>query len=690
MKYKLIHLIVLGLLIICFTEKTFALEKVTLQLKWYHQFQFAGYYAAVEKGYYEDAGLDVQIIEGSTRVNTIEEVLSNSAQYGISNSGILLHRLKKKPLVVLAAIFQHSPLVILSRKEMKVTNPQALIGKQVRMTRDSRDVELHSMFLAEGITLERIQIIEKRDKLKNYFNQPELAISTYITDLPYHFEQRGIAYNILHPSTYGIDFYGDCLFTSEQELNNHPARVKAFREASLKGWTYAMNHSKEIIKLIQSKYNSEGSYDQLHFEAEMMRKHLINDLIEVGYMNPGRWRHIAETFNRLGWIDTDYSLDGFLYNPDPRPNLTRLYRIIGAILAITVLMGLIAFLLYKFNSRLQKEIRKQKLGEKALKESEGRLASFYKSTFEGIIISEKGRIIDFNNQFTKIFGYERDELIGSDLVNLATEEDREIVLKNIQSNYKTYELKAVRKDGSIISIEIHGQKIHYYGRSARVSAIQDITERKQAEKQIKASLKEKETLLQEIHHRVKNNMTVISSLLSLQANNMDDDRLKDALIVSKNRVESMSAIHEVLYQSENLSSIDMNTHLSKLASAVAQNYTIGSKATVKVESEDILIGTKQASPLGLIINELITNSFKYAFPDNQEGEINIKLQKIANQIELKYADNGIGMPKGFDWHKAKSMGLKLVRTLVENQLDGTIDMESNIGTKFIIKFNIET
>lgn len=220
--------------------------------------------------------------------------------------------------------------------------------------------------------------------------------------------------------------------------------------------------------------------------------------------------------------------------------------------------------------------------------------------------------------------------------------------------------------------------------------IMDITSQKQAEEQIKASLKEKETLLQEIHHRVKNNLTVVSSLLGLQANSMNDKKLKAALTDSQNRVQSMSAIHETLYQSEDLSSIDMNVYLSKLSRAVAQNYTIGNKIHLKIEAEKILIGAKQASPVGLIVNELITNSFKYAFPDNQGGDIKIIIQKIEDQIELEFADNGIGMPEGLDWKNSKSLGLKLVTALVENQLDGSIGMESKNGTKFTIKFDIET
>ena len=147
---------------------------------------------------------------------------------------------------------------------------------------------------------------------------------------------------------------------------------------------------------------------------------------------------------------------------------------------------------------------------------------------------------------------------------------------------------------------------------------------------------------------------------------------------------------ETLYQSDNLSAVDMKTYLSRLAGAVVQNYSIGSTVNVIVKVKDISIGAKQASPVGLIVNELITNSFKYAFPDNQEGEIKINLQQKENQIELEYFDNGVGMPEGFDWKNSSTLGHKLVRTLVENQLDGFIDMESKNGTKFTIKFNIET
>ena len=228
------------------------------------------------------------------------------------------------------------------------------------------------------------------------------------------------------------------------------------------------------------------------------------------------------------------------------------------------------------------------------------------------------------------------------------------------------------------------------GSISKLQMLRDITKRKRAEETIKAALKEKETLLQEIHHRVKNNLTIVASLLNLQANYLEDDQTKTALLDSKSRVQSMAAIHETLYQSENLASIDMKTYLSKLGIDVARNYATGTKAQLTVESENISIGAKQASPIGLIINELITNSLKYAFLNIEEGEINIKLKKTEDLIELEYADNGVGFPGEFDWKNSKTLGFKLVRNLVENQLDGSLDIKSENGTKFIIKFDLET
>jgi len=218
---------------------------------------------------------------------------------------------------------------------------------------------------------------------------------------------------------------------------------------------------------------------------------------------------------------------------------------------------------------------------------------------------------------------------------------------------------------------------------------ENVTNRIQAEKQIKASLVEKETLLQEIHHRVKNNMSVVSSLLGLQISSINDEKAKEALKDSQNRVQTMSMIHESLYRSDNLASIDMQTYFTNLGKSIFQGYNVNGKVILKIDAEYIFIGAKQSSPLGLIVNEMLSNSLKHAFPDNQQGEININLQKMDDQIELIYSDDGIGIAEDFDIQNADSLGLKLIKLLAEGQLDGSLDMESKNGTKFTITFNLE-
>ena len=216
---------------------------------------------------------------------------------------------------------------------------------------------------------------------------------------------------------------------------------------------------------------------------------------------------------------------------------------------------------------------------------------------------------------------------------------------------------------------------------------QDITDRKYAEEKIKSSLREKETLLQEIHHRVKNNMQVIASLLKLQADSIEDDQVKDVLKESQSRVYAMSVAHEILHGSENLSKIDLKSYLSKITTSIFQTYSVNqSRVVLKTDVEEVPININQASPIGLITNELISNSLKYAFPDERKGEIFVGLKNLDRDFELIFKDDGIGIPKGFDWKNSSTLGIRLVRTLVENQLDGTIDMENTSGTKFKIRF----
>ena len=309
----------------------------------------------------------------------------------------------------------------------------------------------------------------------------------------------------------------------------------------------------------------------------------------------------------------------------------------------------------------------------------------------------------FNERWAEIIGYTLEEISPVSIetwVKFSHPDDlrvsNELLEKhfNGELDYYDCETRMKHKNGDWIWVQDRGKVVTWSEdrKPLLVSGThQDITVRKQLDEQIKASLKEKETLLHEIHHRVKNNMAVISSLLGMQMNSTDNKLAKEALQDSQNRVQSMSMIHETLYRSDSLSSIDLKTYLSELGRTIFQNYSLRNKVQFKVEAENIMIGVKQASPVGLIVNELISNCLKYAFSDDREGVILLELKSNKeNGVELIVSDNGVGIPEGFDLQNTDSLGLKLVKLLAENQLGGSLDMESSNGTKFIIKFNIET
>lgn len=214
----------------------------------------------------------------------------------------------------------------------------------------------------------------------------------------------------------------------------------------------------------------------------------------------------------------------------------------------------------------------------------------------------------------------------------------------------------------------------------------EIDERKKAEARISESLKEKEVLLSEIHHRVKNNMQVIVSLLSLQAGKIDSEPISLMFKECQNRIKAMSLVHEKLYQSTDLANIDFDEYTKSFVDTLARSHGIGpGRIKIITDLDDIALDLENAIPCGLIINELVSNSLKYAFPDGRDGEIRISMSAgDDDSLELIVADNGIGMPPGFDFENTSTLGLDLTKTIVEHQLDGEMAVENGNGTRFIM------
>jgi PAS domain S-box-containing protein len=248
-----------------------------------------------------------------------------------------------------------------------------------------------------------------------------------------------------------------------------------------------------------------------------------------------------------------------------------------------------------------------------------------------------------------------------------------------------FETTHKRKDGTSYAVEVHLQLIEKIDSPVFLAITIDITERLKAEEKIKASLKEKEILLKEIHHRVKNNLQVISSLLNLQSYYINDEHSRSIFIESKNRVISMALIHEKLYRYNNLSKINFNEYLEDLAKNLIVSYKT-KKHVINLNinnKSEVLLDIGTSIPLGLCVNELLTNSIKYAFPDERDGEIKIELFSEENKLHLSISDNGIGMKKEIDFQNLQSLGMQLIHTLID-QLNGKIEINQNGCTEFKI------
>jgi PAS domain S-box-containing protein len=468
-------------------------EKVTLQLKWHHQFQFAGYYAALEKGYYREAGLEVDIREGELGCDTVQEVVSGRAQFGVGNCSLLLSRQKGQPVVVLAAIFQHSPLILLARPEAGIHSVHDLVGKRV-MIEDNAE-ELNAYLRKEGVSLDSLirlpHTFDPQDLLRGNVD----CISAFVDDEPYYLEEAHKPFLALSPLMGGIDFYGDNLFTSEAELKHHPAQARAFREASLKGWKYAMQHPEEMADMILARYGGHRNRDFLLYEARKMMPLVQPNLVDMGYMYSGRWQHVVDTYEELGLLPTSFRLDGFLYDPQARAqqDYQRLMKLLVAVLVMGGCLGGAALVFLRLNLRLKGEIASRHKAEWAIR-LEHEQAERYLAIAEVILVAfdTQGRVTLLNRKGYSVLGYESGELLGRDWFQVCVPpEDRRAAFQDYQrivagtlEQVDLDEYFIMRKDGERRLIAWHNSILYTHAGMTvgMLCSGEDITERKRAER----------------------------------------------------------------------------------------------------------------------------------------------------------------------------------------------------------------
>jgi PAS domain S-box-containing protein len=353
-------------------------------------------------------------------------------------------------------------------------------------------------------------------------------------------------------------------------------------------------------------------------------------------------------------------------------------------------------------SDLSNESEKRHKVSLALQESEKQLRSIMVSSLTSLCIIQKGRFRFVNEAFSRMFGYSQEELIQHvPLVSLLPKAYQEPVSEALEAISRgqdiklkwPYHIKCRRHDGSIFDAQVEAAKMVWDGKPAVVATIIDISPLKRTEhkllvneRRLRDSLEEKNILLREIYHRTKNNMLVIISMLHLQMDGIRNEQVKKIFTEIENRIRAMALVHESLYRSKNLAEINLGEYLTRMTETLVANMTYGN--TVKVSSKCCTtnISFEKAIPVGLIVNELVTNSLTHAFVQGEEGRISLELKRVSRGIDLIVADNGIGIPENVDPHSSTTFGMQITANMIELQLGATFEVDCSFGTEYRIHF----
>ncbi len=716
--------------LICFSKET-EKKPIRLQLKWRNQFQFAGYYAAQIKGFYKENGLNVKITPGGNGISPVDEVRNGNADIGIFDPGVLLKNSNKKPLVVLATIMQSSGYCILSLKEKKILKPSDLIGKKVLSERNQGWSIFKAILLKEGLDTAKVEIVARQKDSEEIVENHADAVVTYITSQPQRLKALGYDINIMRPEEYGVDFYGDVIFTTTEFAYNDTDKTNSFIKASLKGWEYALTHQKEIIDYILTlpdvvKYGTTRK--DLEIEAAEINKLIMPDYVEIGHSNLGRWQYMLNLYQKLGLAPKNITLKNFIYDQDQSKYDAWLLPAVYGAITIIFLIIFIMFINWQLRQRvklktkeLQNEIEQRKLAETIANENKQQIELILESSNIGLweldLLTKKRK---FNLQFKTILGFPNDfDFLEEDLFERIHPED----LVNVQSLFEVLEnpinakrmvsFRIENSSGNYMQVLSSSRILYKNGVMSKISGVLiDIEEIKRKENEI---LKVSEELMRRNNelkkfayitsHNLRGPVVNLSSLYEMIDKHALDEENKlfiDKIGISIHKLENtLNDLIEVVSQEKgdnmNLATINIEESFQSVLQSI-ENQILKSEATFSFNLAIKEISYPKHYFESIILN-LITNSIKYK---SAKRKLKIIVETFENEdyIGLKLTDNGIGIDldrnkgKIFGLYQrfnpeiqGKGIGLFIIKSHIES-LNGKIEVDSliDIGTTFTIYF----
>lgn len=306
------------------------LREVSVQLKWKHQFQFAGFYAAIDQGYYKDVGLNVKLLELTPNISPVDPLIAGRIQFAVADTGALIYHSNGVPVVALANIFQQSPTILMALASSGIRTLEDIRGKRIMLSGGYLNAELMAMLSTAGIYNDDVKLIGINPDISILVQGETDTYNGYTTNEPYFLQQQNIPFITFTPRDYGIDFYGDTLITTESVIDNDPEMVDNFVKATMQGWEYAVENPEQIVDLILTEYNTQQkTREHLLFEATETIKSILPNLVPIGYMHKQRWQHIQQVFIDQGHIVRPVPLDDFLFQSDQHDKASLKAFIVG-------------------------------------------------------------------------------------------------------------------------------------------------------------------------------------------------------------------------------------------------------------------------------------------------------------------------------------------------------------------------
>ena len=703
---------------------------VRLQLKWTHQFQFAGYYAAQQRGYYKEEGLDIHILQGGKDISPIEVVSSNNAEFGIYDPEILIKNPKDNPLTAVFATLQSSPYGVLSLPESGIRRPSDLVGKKILSAGDQGWSIFKAIMLKEGIAIDKTQIIPRNKDSEELIDGTADAVITYFTSQPTRLRDMGVDPSIMKPLDYGVDFYGDVVFTSRKFAEESPEVVEAFNRATRRGWEYALSHKEKLadhILTLPGVKEHGFTKQNLLDEARELEKLILPKFVEIGHMNAGRWQNMLSVYQELGLADQNLTLKGFLFNPSEKRD--------GGWYDILVYTLMIGGLLFIIAIVLNWELRRQVMSKTSALISENeerrkadeRLELAIEAAGLGLWeLNLNDKTAHLNQRWIlNQLGYEWDDtskdlskwdtLIHPEDKGRVEKVNKDFLASNTSSNTISYRVKTSDGDWRwILSFrKVSGRDEQ--GRPTNITGLHldiDSIKRKEFElQQLTKELLKKNGELEKFAYITSHNLRApvvnLKSLTEMHAagdlpeeleteiNSKIRQSVKQLDNTLNDLVEIVSSKSGEQITSESLNlTIELDQIIASIESQIQS-----SEAYIETDFAEVEHINFPKRYLTSILLNLLTNAIKYRSPE-RPLVISIKTYIDKDYTVLSFSDNGIGINMQKFGHKVfglyqrfhnnidgKGLGLYIIKSQVE-AMDGKIDVQSieNEGTTFKISF----